>query len=77
MDTKTGDIYLGDELIEKLAGLESEELKAAKDRMVSLSQEEYKRFKPMPSQKRLKIMKAKSCECGSGKKFKNCCWPNQ
>lgn len=74
MDSRTGDIYNVEEFekfkkrLEKIK--DSEELK----HFIPLTDDEYNEFKPLDKKVRKNKMRNKLCLCGSGKKFKNCCW---
>lgn len=45
-----------------------------KRKIVSLSDDEVKTLEPLTPQKRKGWMRNQPCVCGSGKKFKRCCW---
>ena len=68
MDCNTGKIYT---LTEKEASAFAE----AKGRaLVALTETQHERLKPMGEPKRKNYMRNQPCVCGSGKKFKRCCW---
>lgn len=69
MDTHTGIIY--EELDEKKAAMLEEFLGHS---LVPLSDDEAEHLRPMSLGKRKNYMRNKPCPCGSGAKFKRCCW---
>lgn len=42
--------------------------------LIPMSEEEYESLKDAEPVKRKNWMRNKPCVCGSGKKFKKCCW---
>ena len=68
MDCRKGDIYHGT----------SEEIKSFAEKMgrplAPVSDEQYKALSPLGSGRRKNYMRNQPCVCGSGKKFKKCCW---
>lgn len=56
---------------------ERERLSAEKKRgapLIPLRESEYTELEPMTRTQRKNLMRNKPCLCGSGKKFKKCCW---
>jgi uncharacterized protein YecA (UPF0149 family) len=47
---------------------------AAEKNLIPLTEDDYKSLVPMTKNKRKNHMRNKPCVCGSGKKFKKCCW---
>ena len=45
-----------------------------REKLMSLTEEEYKQLSPLTKKKRKNRMRNHLCPCGSGKKFKKCCW---
>ena len=74
MDCNTGKIHeISDE--EMKSWREGAERQFNEERkMVSLTEDEAGELKPMTGEKRKGWMRNKPCVCGSGKKFKRCCW---
>lgn len=73
MDCRSGQIHQFNnyEQMEKLQrAMEMDEGK----RLLSLNDEQLKELKPMSPGDRKNNMRNKACVCGSGKKFKKCCW---
>ena len=68
MQAPSGDIYCGEDLQEKLSGAEE------RRRMVPIRDEELQTVVRMDRAERKNWMRNKPCPCGSGKKFKKCCW---
>ena len=73
MDCRTGKIYSAESeeaMEEMVANFEQESGR----KVVELSADEAERLMPETPAKRKNWMRNKSCPCGSGKKFKRCCW---
>ena len=75
MDCNTGKIYElqqaeAREMAEELHELEKE----AGRRLAPLSERQHEELKPMGNIQRKGYMRNQPCVCGSGKKFKRCCW---
>ena len=66
MDMETGEILYGDEAKEAIAN--------PRRKMMELTEEEAEMMKPKSKRERKNWMRNKPCPCGSGKKFKKCCW---
>ena len=76
MDTSNGHIhYLSEEEQEALQEAINAD-GAYIEKMVALSENEAEECKTMGIQQRKGWMRNKPCPCGSGKKFKKCCWGN-
>lgn len=73
MDCRTGRIYEADTQ-EAMAEIASKFEQENNRQMVELSADEAERLMPETPAKRKNWMRNKSCPCGSGKKFKRCCW---
>lgn len=73
MDCRTGRIYSA-ESEEAMQELASEFERENERQLVELSADEAERLMPEAPAKRKNWMRNKSCPCGSGKKFKRCCW---
>ena len=43
-------------------------------KLLLLTDDEHKELIPLSKPKRKKAMRNRACVCGSGKKFKKCCW---
>jgi uncharacterized protein YecA (UPF0149 family) len=87
MDTRTGDIYYdndmegketGDTIYEKLNGTkgkqgdgESHRMKLADEHLARLA---YHKHRQLMATGHTKLGRNDTCICGSGKKFKKCCW---
>lgn len=68
MDSKTGQIY-------KLDSEEARRLnKETKRRLIPLTESENIELTSMANKTRKNWMRNRPCICGSGKKFKRCCW---
>lgn len=69
MDANTGEIHRfeNQEQLEKYQ-------EAIKKRLIPLTEEEAEILKHLPRRVRKNNMRNKPCICGSGKKFKKCCW---
>jgi len=50
------------------------EFEEPNDNEIILNNKQAKKLRRMSLSKRKNWMRNKSCECGSGKKFKKCCW---
>ncbi len=50
------------------------EMRSTLEALVPLTEDEYKELKPLTHRKRKNWMRNKQCKCGSGIKFKKCCW---
>lgn len=82
MDMQTGKIHQMDESMvaefkkNMLQSMSVEEgvLRSSKRKMVELTDEQVADCETMGLQQRKGYMRNKPCVCGSGKKFKNCCW---
>lgn len=80
MDAGTGEIYkidLGDDaenhkqaFLDAIARAETEYGR----KQIPLSEQQYNELTPMKKKARLGTMRNKPCVCGSGIKFKKCCW---
>jgi uncharacterized protein YecA (UPF0149 family) len=44
--------------------------------LIPIEGSEYRELEPMTRGRRKNTMRNKPCLCGSGKKFKKCCWSN-
>jgi uncharacterized protein YecA (UPF0149 family) len=69
MDVKTGAIYEG-----AAAEIMRRELEQDGRQLLPLSEREHEELKPLGARHRKNKMRNKPCVCGSGKKFKRCCW---
>lgn len=69
MDPRTGDIY-------QIAAENQEALEALMSdaKLIPLTDEQYKKLEPVSRPKRKNLMRNQPCVCGSGRKFKRCCW---
>jgi len=67
MDTR-GNLYRFTD--EELSQMEPEQRR----RLIPLSERQYDELEPMKKAERKNNMRNKPCLCGSGKKFKKCCW---
>lgn len=68
MDPNTGKMYRFKDAAERLGFL-----KKTKKKLVPITEEQYKKFKPLSKRKRKALMAGMSCPCASGKSFKKCC----
>jgi uncharacterized protein YchJ len=67
MDTR-GNLY-------RLTAEEQQEMERMHNRpLIPLEENEYRELEPMTRGQRKNSMRNKPCLCGSGKKFKKCCW---
>lgn len=84
MDVRTGVIYSQAD-IEKLhaisqklmgEGLSAESKKTEQlvQRLVPITADDERALRPMNIERRKNWMRNRVCVCGSGKKFKKCCW---
>ena len=48
----------------------------AQQSLIPLDEPTLEELKPLSPPKRKNLMRNKPCVCGSGKKFKRCCWNN-
>ncbi|HEC12293.1 MAG TPA: hypothetical protein ENI80_03445 [Acidiferrobacteraceae bacterium] len=72
MHCPTGDIFNREIIeIEEVSGLFYDE---AGELLAPLTPRQYEDLKPMGNTKRKGYMRNQPCVCGSGKKFKRCCW---
>ena len=69
MDCKTGDIYRIDEAAAK-------RLEQQGKKILPLSDSLARELEPLGHNRRKNNMRNKPCVCGSGRKFKRCCWSN-
>lgn len=69
MDVKTGNIYAGE-----VARIMQRQLEQQGRQLLPISEREHKELKPLGAKHRKNRMRNKPCICGSGKKFKRCCW---
>ena len=46
----------------------------AREKLIVITEEQFETLKPMSFSGRKGWMRNRQCNCGSGKKFKNCCW---
>jgi uncharacterized protein YecA (UPF0149 family) len=85
MHTPTGEIRQLTDEEEKLWAKESNQqfyeslektqrLFDRQEKMVALSQNEAEKLEPLSKKQRKGWMRNQPCVCGSGKKFKKCCW---
>lgn len=79
MNVDTGEIHHFDE--EELKQMHFQQINDRSERMVdmerkmvSLSDDEAAELENQPVKKRKGWMRNQPCVCGSGKKFKKCCW---
>jgi len=63
MDCRTGEILKYDDIKESQA-----------KHMVPISETDLPKLNKMAKKRRISWRKNKPCPCGSGLKFKNCCW---
>jgi len=42
--------------------------------LIPLSEQQFNELQPMTKSQRKNSMRNRECVCGSGKKFKKCCW---
>ena len=75
MDCRTGEIYDGEQMdaIRKMAE-KQEAQAAAMKHFVPLTKELADELEPLGKRQRKNNMRNKPCVCGSGIKFKRCCW---
>lgn len=64
MNPRTGEIYYGDE----------ESLRKIEQTLIPLTELQARELTPMTAHKRKNYMRNQPCICGSGIKFKRCCW---
>ena len=85
MNPMTGEIHriseeesreMKKEFIEKLNKTtdRSDRMMSLEQKLVSLSEEEVEKLEPLNKRDRKGWMRNQPCPCGSGKKFKKCCW---
>lgn len=76
MHTPTGDIYhLTDEDLKSFKSeFENQRAVNLQEKMVSLTEGENEMLTPLSNGRRKGWMRNQPCICGSGKKFKKCCW---
>ena len=81
MHMPTGEIFnvdaelFEDNRLQSIADFDNERrLFNQKEKMVSLTESEATALKPLQPRQRKNFMRNKPCVCGSGKKFKKCCW---
>jgi len=68
MDCRTGEILHAD------SKEHMEALMEEKGKLLSLSLRDERQLRPMNPAKRKNSMRNRKCPCGSGAKFKKCCW---
>ena len=68
MDCKTGEIHIIPYPEAKMRQVESGRP------LVPLSDEQVRELEPLGHHQRKNNMRNKPCVCGSGRKFKRCCW---
>ena len=84
MDCRTGEIhnieleqeFMHDRYSENRAALEQAFKDQTNKQMLALTKEEADELEPLPKKVRKNKMRNKPCVCGSGIKFKKCCWGN-
>lgn len=75
MDPETGKIIReNSDFIDALELQIRAKLEEQKKNLIPLTEDEAKTCENMGLQQRKGWMRNKPCLCGSGKKFKNCCW---
>lgn len=74
MHTPTGEIVTMSEAEMKLMTDGFERQHSTERKTVALTDSEVKDCESMPLYQRKGYMRNKPCVCGSGKKFKKCCW---
>lgn len=68
MDCNTGEIF-------QMTEADMKEFERERPRPLSpLTQRQYTELEPMGAPQRKGYMRNQPCVCGSGKKFKKCCW---
>ncbi len=68
MDIKTAEIVRApEEDLRKIEALRGR-------RLIPLTEEQANELEPLGARQRKNNMRNKPCVCGSGKKFKRCCW---
>ncbi len=70
MELNTGRIFHADDFPDE----ESFAKQIAERKLVPLSDRQFEELKPMGRKQRKGYMRNQPCICGSGKKFKKCCW---
>lgn len=73
MDCNTGEIYR----FENAAELEKAQERLMREegrKLLPLDEKLASELEPMGARQRKGYMRNKPCVCGSGKKFKKCCW---
>ena len=73
MDCRTGRIYSA-ESEEAMAKMAKQFESDVGRQLVELSADDAERLMPETPAKRKNWMRNKQCPCGSGTKFKRCCW---
>lgn len=80
MHCDTGDLYkkvVGEswEDLARRQGIDKQaELDEFTRQLAPITEEQAEELKPMPRKMRKNTMRNKPCVCGSGVKFKRCCW---
>lgn len=73
MNVDTGQLYYFDSE-EALMKSQRELMEERQQRLVELSDHDARTLTPMSNGRRKNWMRNQPCVCGSGKKFKKCCW---
>lgn len=73
MDCKTGRIYTSETAIQMSEFAKQFEQQNNR-KLLPLSDTDFNEIKDMPEPRRKNYMRNHQCVCGSGKKFKKCCW---
>ncbi len=80
MDAGTGDIYhidintdTADKQREAFEALAMKETEYGRPQ-IPLNEQQYDKLNPLNKKQRLGTMRNQPCVCGSGIKFKRCCW---
>lgn len=68
MNPYTGNMGEFSEIMRQLAG--------TKAQPIPLTQDQYTELLPLGASQRKGYMRNRPCICGSGEKFKRCCWDN-
>lgn len=90
MDCRTGEIFNHKEMeelvikeveksrveleLEHRQEVVEEKTRVCMQNMVPTDKNTYQQLKPLPHRVRKNRMRNRKCICGSGKKFKKCCW---
>lgn len=74
MDCSNAHIYNQEQLREIKESFPAEAFEQLQAHLVPITSEQHKELEPLGELKRKGYMRNQPCVCGSGEKFKKCCW---